>query len=42
LDDGPEQERMRKNALRAAQIFSIDRISLLLRQTLEDIFRPKG
>ena len=42
LDDGPEQERMRKNALRAAQIFSIDRISLLLRQTLEDISRPKG
>jgi glycosyltransferase involved in cell wall biosynthesis len=36
LDDGPEQDRMRKNALRAAQIFSIDRLSMLLRQTLDD------
>jgi glycosyltransferase involved in cell wall biosynthesis len=41
LDDGPEQDRMRKNALRAAQIFSIDRLSMLLRQTLDDIFRLK-
>ena len=41
LDHGPEQERMRKNALRAAQIFSIDRISKVLSQTLEEISRPE-
>jgi len=41
LDRGSEQERMRKNALRAAQIFSIDRISKVLSQTLEEISRPE-
>ena len=41
LDRGSEQERMRKNALRAAQIFSIDRISKVLSQILEEISRPE-
>ncbi len=42
LSDSKEQDRMRANALRAARMFSIDRISLKLRQVLQDAFQREG
>lgn len=41
LLDGPAQDLMRKNALRAAQIFSVDRLGMLMKQTLGDVSRLK-
>jgi len=39
VNGGPEVERMRHNALRAARMFAIDRIRALLKQELENVAR---